>query len=301
MLKKILAVLGPSLERQNFVAAIADTKNILNDQTLAPFKTCVESKLFMGNHPFRTGPVVKLNSLVARHIRGSTNMIDTNCKVLSNLSAGWETFERIADVTIKGKTLDKVGISYRQGSILHMLNLIDFFCNYSRMLLLYTLSKEVREFKSMTGAPETFTKGEIAYLEKHAENWARCLEIFSNPMPKIMAVLDTVPDIVYDPKTEAAVQTQVGARLNPLNMGFVPVISDLFLFFGLRWAERKAKRLLKAEQERKALELRIAQYRAAAVGNPDAATDRLIEVTEEEVRDLNFEIAKMRKSMGVDE
>lgn len=301
MFKKLIEILSPTIERANFMAEIADTKRILNEDTLAPYRTIFEAKLFQGPRPFKTAPVMKINALCAKHFGPGKNFIEATSLVLSNLSSGWDSFEKIADITVKGKVLDKVGISYRQASIIHMLNLMDFFCNYSRMVLLYTLGKEVREFKSLAGTPEPFTKGEIRYLEQHAENWGKCLEIFKEPMPRIMAVIDTVPDIVYDPKTEGAVRAQVGNRVNPLNMGFVPIISDVCLFFGLRYAEKKAKRLLRAEAERKALELRIAQYRQAVLDKPDAVTDKMIEVAEEEVRDLSFEIHEMRRKWGIEE
>ncbi|WNT47090.1 hypothetical protein SPLA10_PHROGS00029 [Salmonella phage SPLA10] len=303
MLNKIIAVLSPTLERRHFVEEIKRTEQILNEDTLTPYRDLVEAKMFQGNKPFKTGSVIKINSLVAKHMgnRTGANFVEVTAMVLSNMSAGFETFERIADHTIKGTVMDKVGLSYRKATLIQVLGLMDFVCSYSRMVLLYTLGKEVKNFKSEATMPEPFTKAEIKYLETHAENWARCLKIFSQPMVKIMATIDTVPDIVYDPNKEAAVLAQVGTRVDPLSLNYVPVVSDVIMFFGLRYVEKKALRYKKAEADRKALELRIAQYRAAATGNPDAVTDKLIIATEDELRAVNYEIAQMRKKMGLDE
>jgi hypothetical protein len=302
MLNKIVEMLAPTLDRRLFIEEMQNTRTFLNDHTLGPYRATVEAKLFTGARPFKTPQVIKFNSLVARHLKkySNLNFVESTALVLSNLSDGWETFERIASHTIEGTVMDKIGLSYRKATILQVLGLIDFVCNYSRMALLYTFGKEVKQYKSEAGMPEPFSNAEIKYLEKHAENWARCLEIFSQPMAKIMATIDTVPDIVYDPSKEAAVMAQVGARLDPLNMKYVPVISDIFLFFGLRFAERKALRYKKAEADKKALELRIAQYRAAVMDQSDAVTDKMIIAAEDELREVEYDLKKMREKMGID-
>ncbi len=303
MIKKIVELLSPTLEKRLYLEEMQNTKRILDEQTLAPFRDLVEAKLFVGPRPFKTPQVIKFNSLVARNVpkHSNLNFVETTALVLSNISSGWEQFERIANHTIEGTVMDKVGLSYRKATLMQVLGLIDFTAQYSRMVLLYTLGKEVKNFKSQAGMPEPFSKKEIKYLEKHAENWARCLKIFSEPMPKILATIDTVPDIVYDPTKEAAVIAQVGARLDPLNLNYVPIVSDMFLFFGLRFAEKRALRYLKAEADKKALELRIAQYRAAVLEQPDAVTDKMILAAEDDMRELEYDLAKMREKMGIDE
>lgn len=299
MFKKLIAALAPSIERESFMEEVIGTKRILNEHTLAPYRLSVEEKLFTGNRPFKTTPVIRINNLVARHTDNRKNFIEQVCIVLSNLSSGFEQFEKMAEITIQGKVLDKVGLSYRKATFLHLLGLIDFFCTYSRMILLYTYGKEIREFKSMSGMDEPFSKGEIKFIEEHAENFGRCLEIFRTPMTKILATIDTVPDIVYNPAQESAVRAQAGNRLDPLGLGFVPVISDVLLFIGLRVAESRALRYRKAEQDKKSLELRIAQYRAAVVGKPDAVTDSLIKATEDELRGIDMDIDTMRKKWRI--
>lgn len=303
MLNKIVEVLAPTLEARQIREEIANTRKILETETLAPYRTTVEAKLFVGPRPFKSSQVVKINSLIARTLPNykNNNFVETVTLVLSNISAGYDQFERFAEHTIKGTVIDKLGMSYRKGTILQLLGLMDFVCYYSRSVLLYTFGKEVKNFKSQSGMPEPFSASEIKYLEKHAENYARCLQIFSQPMAKIMATVETVPDIVYDPSKEAAVLAQVGNRLDPLRMGYVPVVSDVIMFFGLRFAEKRALRYLKAEADKKALELRISQYRAAVLNQPDAVTDKMILAAEDELKQLDYDLKEMRKKMGIDE
>lgn len=303
MLNKIIGVLAPTIARHQIISEIENTRKILETETLAPYRSTVEAKLFTGPRPFKTHQVGRINSLVAKALPklGNQNFIESVAMVLSNVSAGYDQFERLADQTIKGTVIDKMGLSYRKATILQLLGLMDFVCNYSRMILLYTFGKEVKNFKSQAGMPEPFSASEIKYIEKHADNYVRCLQIFSQPMTKILATLETVPDIVYDPAKEAAVLAQVGARLDPLRMGYVPVVSDVIMFFGLRYGEKRALRYLKAEGDKKALELRIAQYRAAVLNQPDAVTDKLIIAAEDDLKTVSYELAEMRKKMGIDE
>lgn len=303
MLNKIVEMLAPTLEKRHFIEEIQNTQRILDTETLAPYRSTVEAKLFTGPRPFKSNQVIKFNTLVAKTLpkNANLNFVETVALVLSNVSAGFEQFERIASHTIEGTVMDKLGLSYRKATLLQVLGLMDFLCYYSRMVLLYTFGKEVKNFKSQAGMPEPFSPAEIKYLEKHAENWARCLKIFSQPMPKILATIETVPDIVYDPAKEAAVMAQVGNRLDPMGLNYVPVVSDIFLFFGLRNAEKRALRYLKAEADKKALELRIAQYRAAVMDQPDAVTDKMIIAAEDELKEIDYELKQMRKKMGIEE
>ena len=303
MLNKIVEMLAPTLEKRHFIEEIQNTQRILDTETLAPYRSTVEAKLFTGPRPFKSNQVIKFNTLVAKTLpkNANLNFVETVALVLSNVSAGFEQFERIASHTIEGTVMDKLGLSYRKATLLQVLGLMGFLCYYSRMVLLYTFGKEVKNFKSQAGMPEPFSPAEIKYLEKHAENWARCLKIFSQPMPKILATIETVPDIVYDPAKEAAVMAQVGNRLDPMGLNYVPVVSDIFLFFGLRNAEKRALRYLKAEADKKALELRIAQYRAAVMDQPDAVTDKMIIAAEDELKEIDYELKQMRKKMGIEE
>lgn len=303
MLNKIIEVLAPTLATSQIRSEIANTRKILDTETLAPYRSTVEAKLFVGPRPFKSSQVIKINSLIGKNMPqyNNHNFIEIVALTLSNISEGYDQFERISEHTLKGTVVDKVGLSYRKGTILQILGLMDFICYYSRAVLLYTFGKEVKNFKSQATMPEPFSAAEIKYLEKHAENYARCIQIFSQPMTKIMATIETVPDIVYDPSKEAAVLAQVGNRLDPLRMNYVSVISDVIMFFGMRYAERKALRYLKAEADKKALELRIAQYRAAVLNQPDAVTDKLILAAEDEVKELDYELKEMRKKMGINE
>ena len=63
--------------------------------------------------------------------------------------------------------------------------------------------------------------------------------------------------------------------------------------------EYQAEGFKRAKEERQSLELRLAQMLAAKQGQSDAAQDKVIQVTEQRLRDLNYKISKMEKDYGV--
>jgi hypothetical protein len=209
--------------------------------------------------------------------------------------------ENALEQSFQTDSIVKKGLTYNKLSLLRVVSLINFFTLYARRTLLYTYGKEIPEQSRDYGATiEPFTKGEVKWLENHLVNFCRCAKVFAQPMRQILNTLEAVPDIVYDPGKEDDVNAMVGKqKVDPLRMGFIPVVSDIVWFIGSRYVEYQAESFKRAKEERRSLELRMAQMMAAKAGKADAAQDKVITVTEQRLRDLNYKISKMERDYGV--
>nr|DAY72577.1 MAG TPA: hypothetical protein [Caudoviricetes sp.] len=301
MLKDFFRSLVPNFERSRIIEEYELARKSLIEETLPPYKTAAENKLFIGNNPFKSPAIKRINALYIRETGARSNFVNSLAMVISNLAEGMPNLEAALDSSFKTEAIMKNGLTYNKISLMRVVSLINFFSLYSRRVLLYTYGKEIPELGKDYGATvEPFTKGEVKWLEDHLVNFCRCAKVFAQPMRQVLNTLESVPDIVYDPGKEDDVNAMVGKqKVDPLRMGFVPVVSDIIWFIGSHYVEYQAESFKRAKEERRALELRLAQMMAAKQGQGDAAQDKVIEVTEQRLRDLNYKISKWEREYGV--
>lgn len=301
MLKEFWNSLVPNFERSRIVEELELARKNLVEETLPPFKSVTEAKIFVGTSPFKSAAIKRINNIYIRETGARSNFVNSLAVVLSNLSEGLGSVDQAIDDYFKTESVAKIALTYSKLSLLRIISLVNFFTLYSRRVLLYTYGKEVPELGKAYGTmPEPFTKGEVKWLEDHLVNFCRCAKIFAQPMRTTLNTLETIPDIVYDPGKEDDVNSMVGKqKIDPLRLGFVPGVSDIIWFLGSRYMEYQAEGFKRAKEERQSLELRLAQMLAAKQGQSDAAQDKVIQVTEQRLRDLNYKISKMEQDYGV--
>lgn len=298
-IKNFFAFLTPTLDKGRIMETLENTKESLINDSLQPYKDAVQFAGYQGPMAFKTPEVKRFNDRFRQETGTRTNYVETTTIVLSTLAEGFPYLEKAIENHFKGSAA-KLGLTYQKATLLRVISMIGFASRYARRVLHYTYSRETpAAFKGIDNTP-AFKAGEVKWLEENAVSFARLIKLFAEPMPKILAKIDSVPDIVFDESKVDAVESVTGPRkLDPLGLGFVPVISDIIWFFGSRWVEHQAAVLQEARDERAVLELRLAQLRAARDGNPDAASDKVIKVTEERLRNLNYEVVRLEKEYGV--
>lgn len=293
--------LVPNFERTRVLEELELAKKNLVDETLPPFKSVVEAKVFVGPNPFKASTIKKINSTYMRESGSRFNYVTSLGAILSSLANAMPELERYIEDSFKTNNVSKIGLTYNKISLLRVISILNFFSLYSRRVLLYTYGQEVPEWlRDHANTPQPFTRDEVKWLETHLVNFARCAKIFSQPMRQILNTLESVPDIVYDPERENDVASVMGKnKVDPLRLGFVPVVSDIIWFFGSAYVEYQAERYKEAKEERRILEMRMIQLQEAMRGQADAAQDKSISVTEQRLRDLNYKILKMERDYGV--
>lgn len=302
MLSSVLRFLSPSLERSQIHEELNYVKTTLAENTLPQYKDIIDAKMWQGPSPFRTNDIKKFNNLIQSRTKQRDNYLVITTRVLSNMVDGIPKLDKEFERAFSNKAIDVQGLTYSKAVLLRVMSLMGFVGDYARMLLIYTYGKETpAAFKNQSAVAEPFNKAQLRYLEEHAANFARCLELFSEPMVKIIAKIEQIPNLVYDPKSEEAVRAQIGGKVDPLNLGFVPVVSRVFLFFGMRYAEYQAKRYIKAKRDMDVLQLRLAQLRAAQSNNPDAALEARINVVQEQLKDAEMDVADMEKKLEINQ
>jgi hypothetical protein len=299
-LKAFIAALTPSLEKGRVLDTVSTTKDMLLTETLVPYKDAVQYAGFTGPMPFKSNEVKKFNQLFQRETRSQKNFIEATTLILSGMAEGWPVLEKAVELQFKNSVTNKLGLTYQKATIMRVISLQRFAARYARRMLQYMYCKEVPAAFKNIGDTGSFSNGEVKWLEQNAMSYCRIMKIFANPMSKILSQIELMPDVVFDAEKEGAVTAVVGTdKLNPMGMGFVPIISDVIWFVGSRWIDMQAAELQEAREEAKMLELRLAQLRSARAGENDAATDRVIAVNMERLKEANYEVVKLEKKYGV--
>lgn len=293
--------IASSLDRGRMMDSVASTREMLTNDTLPPYKEAVEYGAFKAVTPFKSTPIRNFNNIFMREVDHRRNYIESSAIILTRLTNDFAELAEAVEKHFAQRNSPKLAMTYQHLTFLRLIELVRFTSRYARRMLHYTYACETPAEFAKVGASGGLPKGERKWLEENALGYCRSMKMLSQPMREILKQIQTMPDTVYDPEQEDAVASVVGARkIDPLALGYIPVISALFWSIGSRWVEWQAAELQEARAERELVQLRLAQLKAARGGNFDAATDKVIKVQEDRLNDLTYEIVKLSERYGVD-
>lgn len=300
-IRDFFSSITPSFERGRLLDSVASTREMLTNDTLPPYKECIEYQAFKGPNPFKSSTIKNFNAMFMREVEPRRNYIESNCIILQHLTDDFAILAEAVEKHFAQRNSPKLGMSYQHLTFLRVIELVRFAARYSRRMLHYTYACETPAEFSKVSASNALAKGERKWLEQNALGYCRTMKLLSKRMTDILREIQSMPDVVYDPEQEDAVSGVVGARkLDPLSLGYIPILSAPFWAIGSRWVEYQAAELEESRAERELVQLRLAQLKAARTGDFDAATDKVIKVQEDRLNDLTFKIVKLSEKYGVD-
>lgn len=300
-IRSFIGNLTSSYERGRLLDSVASTREMLTDDTVPPYQEAVQFGAFKGLTPFKSAPIKNFNAMYMREVDRKHNFISGNAIILSRLSDEFAELAVAVDKHFAARHNPTIAMTYQQLTFLRLIELVRFAARYSRRALNFTYMCETPELFKQFGKSDQLPKGERKWLEENAVGYCRTMVLLSTPMGEILAKIQAMPDVVYDPTQEDNVAAVVGARkIDPMAMNYIPVISAAFWAIGSRWVESQAADLEEARAERELVQLRLAQLKSAQAGNFDAATERVIKVQQERLDDLTFKIVDLSKRYGVD-
>lgn len=300
-IKDFWSNIATTMDRNRLMDSVESTREMLTNDTLPPFKEAMEYGAFKGVTPFKSTPIRNFNNVFMREVDARRNWIESDTIILSRLVNEFAELSEAVEKHFAQRNSPRLAMTYQQLTFMRLIELVRFCGRYSRRMLHYTYACETPAEFSKVSVANAIPKGERKWLEENAVGYCRSMKMLSMPMKEILKQIQGMPDTVYDPEQEDAVASVVGARkIDPLALGYIPVISALFWSLGSRWVEWQAAELQEARAERELVQLYLAQLKAARNGDFDAATEKVIKVQEDRLNDLTYEIVKLSKRYGVD-
>lgn len=256
--------------------AIPMIDNLLQDLNEAELKSAYGKKLSqLARNPHEKAPYL---SYTKRSLESASKLTDL-LQDFSGKHLG-------ADIRVEGLT-------YQKANFLRLIELLDFFVDYSirQMTFLVASESNIEAFGHGDGNP--FTQAELRFLDINQSAWFRVAELLQNDPKTIVAKIEKVPEVLLADGDPSQVPALAGGNADPLRMGFIPGVSHIFHWLGMRKVDWELARYDRAMKEKRDVELRLEALRQRRSGQIDARTESIITNYEKELTILRARIADM--------
>lgn len=186
------------------------------------------------------------------------------------------------------------GITYQMVTLLRLIEVLDFFGDYTSRFMLRLVTAESNTL--YFNAPENgdLSKSELAWLDENRAIYFRILELLYEDPKSIMAKLTSIPDILVSQEEGAApVPALMGGAGDPLQLGVVPLLTPILTAIAIRRVNHDIEKFERAKKERQAIQMRLEVLSQGGRGEIDARTQSIIEGYERELVLVRAKIAQM--------
>lgn len=187
------------------------------------------------------------------------------------------------------------GITYQTVTVLRLIEIIDFFTDYTSRMLLRLVTAETNGSVFQSAEEGELSKAELDYLEGRRDIYFRIVELLYDDPKMIMSKLVSMPDVLVSPDSNGAVPALMGGAGDPLELGVIPLLSNLFTAAGIRSTNADIERYERAKKERRAIAMRLELLRQRGNGQSDARGQAIIEGYERELVLIRSKIAQMEE------
>lgn len=189
------------------------------------------------------------------------------------------------------------GITYQKATVIRLIDLLDFFVDYSIRHMAYLTASEtnIEDYGRPDGLAST--PAEFKYLEANRGTWIKMLSILQGDPKLVLKQVETIPEVFLGDLDVGSVPALAGAAADPLHLGAIPIVSNAFRWVGIRYVHYEVERYERAMKEKRVIELRLESRRQRLSGNQDAAGEAVVKNYENELVRIRQKIASMEESM----
>lgn len=290
---KYISSLLPSLKKHGILEDCDVTLNELRNTTLPSYK--IANDLFKG-WKFKSKAMQEASANFTSVVKntGNKNMVCVINERLQNSVGNLETVEKIIAATFNSEIAGE-GLTYAKANILQFVECTAFVSKFSRKFLSYVYICETAEYEDTdTKVAESLSPAEQDWLRTNFISFCTALNIVTNDNSDIKQMLHDIPEITVTSENNQTLKETIGInKIDPLQMGLIPIVLNPVYHIGMMYAEWQASRYKAAQEELKMLQLRHLYLARLNEGKNDAGIRKQIDVVERRVADLNYRINKM--------
>lgn len=290
----------PSFTKGRMLEDLGCTREELRDNTLPPFKSTADT---FGTMKFESQWNVKFEELFKKEanfkykgnfISGIYTVLEVCLERLDSLESLIQRYYNADDVLRDAMTATRI-------NLLQCLELISFVVRYSRRILIVAMAYEI-EVKSGDNEPTSnITPGEMEWISSKQRHFLSCLNSVMRVKnnEEFEKKMDEIPNaVVNEDSYDVLLQTQGQGKIDPLQMGLIPLVLNPIYHIRMAIADWQVTRYKAAQEEKRMLEFRLLKLKLQASGKKDAKLDQNIQYTENRLQELNFKLHKMEKEYG---
>lgn len=229
------------------------------------------------------------------------SMVDYIIEVMKNISTlgGFLSTRIDADI---GKKLVTSQMSFNKTTLLQILDVINFYSEYSATLINWLTHEELTSMNSDI-ATKGVSPNDLAYLKSRMATFSVANRILGTPLSKMKAEYGEIPDAFFTEETFYELTRSFGSdKTDPMGFASVPFPLSLIYHARLNIAERQMDHYDEVVAAAKATELRIMLYRKQiAEGTGDASIEKMLEANEKKLLDLKYSRERLEKKYKLTE
>ncbi len=128
------------------------------------------------------------------------------------------------------KTVETAALDYKKAYLMEYVSGVVFFADYVSKLSYALTSLAVNDTYKKQGIEDEYVKEctDVAMMR----TFATMCNVLNTKTSDFGAALDALQDISFDVRTDDTMQKAYGSKLNPMKMGYMPVVSDIAILFG---------------------------------------------------------------------
>lgn len=225
----------------------------------------------------------------------SKNLIDVMLAGCVRMDVALTTIESMMDELFVSD-VEAIGLTYRKANALQLIAAGNFVAKYARKALLHVFVAESMEYQDsgIESMTDSIPPAELEWLASNMVNFFVILNNLERAGEDIKKRLIAVPDVTVT-KDNVSISTAVhGERaLDPMNMGFIPVMLNPIYHLQIAWVEYLANSYHAAREELTLIQLRKLNLERLQQNKPDARIQKEINALEGRITKLNHKIVTL--------
>lgn len=288
----------PRLRKDEVLEDLRVTLGELNNNVIPAFE---DAERFFKESKFKSEDNTGLNTVFYRNYDLSKSGRAGNLvlEVASKLKNVRENLECVRDMNEDALEEDiiKEGLTAKKAILVRSAEQLSFLTRYSVDLLNYVYAAEAKKAGSEAGE---LLKIQITRVESNVSNFARVLSVFGAEPKAFLKFFETIPDIVVNDKTHAAIAAVYDDdKLDPFGSKIaVGFEGNPIYHFRLVVAEWQADRYKNAKDKKRMLELRLLNLKLLQENNNDPKLEQEINYIQNRIESLDYKMAKMEQSVA---
>lgn len=291
-IKAYLASLLPSFSKERVTEDCRIIRGEIKEYVIPATEQAAH---FFKTHKFKSAELEPMLAQFKRMVKGdgNDNPVTTISKsfkaILDNLDTVEERIEQVYSEEIAGG-----GFTYLKANLLQFVECIHFVSKFSLKFMNYVWICETAEYEEGgTAIAESLAPAEIEWLKTNFLTYCTAFNVVTGQPNSVKHAIADIPDIVVTNENADTLQQTQGRKVDPFQMGLIPIWLNPVYHVGMLVAEYQASRYRAAKEKLKLLQLRRINMEKLVNGKPDATVQKQIKYMESRISDMEYEIAKM--------
>ncbi len=288
-----LSSLLPSFNKSRLREDLSTTREELKNATLPAFKS--DMSYGADKRKWASDEVKAFQQAFDQRVKTKHrgNAIKVTSEILTILDKNLPSIEKMVD-EYYADDVTRDAMTFFGANLIQFLEMMSFMTRYSRRMLYWVITAEAAKFDADYVGDTHLSPGEVAWLLKNRDTFFHACNMMALEEREMQKAFSQIPDIVATKDNVEMVASNVGfARTDPFEMNFVASWVNPIYYVRLAIAEWQVSRYKAAQEERKAVELRLLQLKAIDEGKRPANLAQQLEYHSGRLKKLEADIAEM--------